>query len=117
MENKKFNYIEFKMDIVNNELMFLERYLNTKSNEIKVNDLKLIKSTINKLHSILIKSEEQYEKVVNEKDNKTDNKTDRDNNTEIQKLETTKLDIDICKDVSKYNTVMINKVYQINYII
>jgi len=113
MENKKFNYIEFKMDIVNNELMFLERYLTTKSNEIKVNDLKLIKSTITKLQSILIKSEEQFDKDDNEKDIKID----KDNNSEIQKPETTKLDIDICKDVSKYNTEMTNRVYQINYII
>jgi len=102
MENKKFNYIEFKMDIVNNELMFLERYLTTKSDKIKVNDIELIKSTITKLQSILIKCEEQC---------------DKDNNSDIQKPETTKLDIDICKDVSKYNTKLINRVYQINYII
>ena len=102
MENKKFNYIEFKMDIVNNELMFLERYLTTKLDKIKVNDIELIKSTITKLQSILIKCEEQC---------------DKDNNSEIQKPETTKLDIDICKDVSKYNTEMTNRVYQINYII
>jgi len=102
MENKKFNYIEFKMDIVNNELMFLERYLTTKLDKIKVNDIELIKLTITKLQSILIKCEEQC---------------DKDDNSDIQKPETIKLDIDICKDVSKYNTELINRVYQINYII
>jgi hypothetical protein len=102
MENKKFNYIEFKMDIVNNELMFLERYLTTKSDKIKVKDIELIKSTITKLQSILIKCEEQC---------------DKDDNSDIQKPEAAKLDIDICKDVSKYNTELINRVYQINYII
>jgi len=27
MENKRFNYVEFKLEIINNELQFLEKYL------------------------------------------------------------------------------------------
>jgi hypothetical protein len=110
MENKKFNYIEFKMDIVNNELMFLERYLTTKSDKIKVNDIKLIKSTITKLQSILIKCEEQYVKkeIRNHKEENINHK---------EETETVKLTINTHEDILKYNTDLVNKIYQINYII
>jgi len=110
MKDKKFNYIEFKIDIVNNELMFLERYLTTKSDKIKVNNIELIKSTITKLQSILTKSEEQCEKDDNETDKK-------ENISYKEETETIKLTINTHEDILKYNTDLVNKIYQINYII
>ena len=114
MEDKKFNYIEFKIDIINNELIFLEKYLSTESDRIMLNDIKLIKSTITKLQSILIKSEEGKREREKEKNEKEKNENEKNNK---QESKTIKLTIDTHEDILKYNTDLINKVSQINYII
>ena len=106
MENKKFNYIEFKIDLLNNELDFLEKYLSTYSNNLEDNDFKMIESKLSKLHEKLNILEKKYiltkSQTCLEKETKTE--------TEIRFFKEG-------DDIKKYNEDIAYKVSQINFII
>lgn len=64
MENKRFNYVEFKLEIINNELQFLEKYLlEKKRGENKGENKGVRDDTIN------IQLEQLIEKIRNIKYN------------------------------------------------
>jgi hypothetical protein len=103
MENKRFNYIEFKIDVINNELKFLENYLLTHIDTIDQNSLTNLKekltNLINKLTQI-----EQNNSGVKERSKK-----------EVETVDKEVLVKEI--DILKYNENLVHKVSQINYII
>jgi dsRNA-specific ribonuclease len=98
MENKRFNYIEFKIDVINNELKFLENYLLTHIDKIDQNSLTNLKEKLTNLINKLTQMEQNYSVV------KEDGK---------KEVETVVKEIDILK----YNEDLVHKVSQINYII
>jgi len=96
MENKKFNYIEFKIDVINNELTFLENYLLTHIDIIDQNSLTIIKEKLTNLINKLTQIEQNNSGVK-----------------ERSKKEVVVKEI----DTLKYNHELVHKMSQINYII
>jgi hypothetical protein len=111
MENKRFNYIEFKIDVINNELTFLENYLLTHIDIIDQNSLTIIKEKLTNLINKLTQIEQNYSGVKDEKDEK-DEKEKKDEVKEELK-DTSNPSI----DTIKYNHELVHKMSQINYII
>lgn len=103
MENKKFNYIEFKIDVINNELKFLENYLLTHIDIIDQNSLTIIKEKLTNLINKLTQIEQNYS-VVKEGSKK-----------EVETVDKEVLVKEI--DILKHNEDLVYKVSQINYII
>ena len=102
MENKKFDYIKFKVDIINNELSFLEDYLLANTDKINVNSLTNLKEKLVILADRLAKIEENY--------------------STVEKSEEKKKEKDITlftqpTDILEYNRNIIKQIYEINYII
>ena len=111
MENKSFDYIEFKVDIISNELNFLEKYLLANIDKINDNSLTNLKEKIFILTNKLTKIQENY-LVVKSKSVKDDEvKDDEVKDDEVKNESKPSI------NVLEYNHEMVNKVYQINYII
>lgn len=114
MENKRFNYIEFKIDVINNELKFLENYLLTHIDTIDQNSLTNLKEKLTNLINKLTQMEKNNsgEKEGGKKEVETMVK---------EKVEEVKEDLKDASNPSinilKYNHEIVHKMYQINYII
>jgi hypothetical protein len=102
MEKKRFNYIEFKIDIINNELIFLENYLLSNIDRIDENSWINIKKKLAILNDKLTQMEKNNSEVKEEKEEVKEELKD----TSIPSI-----------DTLKYNRELVHKMSQINFII
>jgi hypothetical protein len=103
MENKRFNYIEFKIDVINNELTFLEDYLLTHIDTIDQNSLTIIKEKLTNLINKLTQMEKNNSGVK------------EGGKKEVETVDKEVLVKEI--DILKYNEDLVHKMSQINFII
>jgi hypothetical protein len=108
MENMRFNYIEFKIDVINNELTFLENYLLTHINIIDQNSLTIIKEKLTNLINKLTQIEQNNSGVKDQEDEKK-----KKDEVKEELKDTSNPSINILK----YNEDLVHKMSQINYII
>jgi len=108
MENKKFNYIEFKIDVINNELKFLENYLLTHIDTIDQNSLTNLKKKLTNLINKLTQIEQNYSVVKDQEDEKK-----KKDEVKEELKDTSNPSIKILK----YKEDLVHKMSQINYII
>ena len=102
MEKKRFNYIEFKIDVINNELTFLENYLLTHIDTIDQNSWINIKKKLAILNDKLTKIEKNNSEVKEVKEEVKEELKDTSNPS---------------IDTLKYNRELVHKMSQINFII
>jgi hypothetical protein len=124
MENKRFNYIEFKIDIINNELTFLEDYLLTNVNKLDENSLTNIKEKLTNLINKLTQVEQNYSVVKEKKEDIKEEIVKVKEATDVKEAIDVKeamAEVKDCSkpsiDILKYNEDIVYKVSQINYII
>jgi hypothetical protein len=109
MEKKRFNYIEFKIDVINNELTFLENYLLTHIDTIDQNSWINIKKKLAILNDKLTKIEKNNSEVKEVKEEVKEVKEE----VKEELKDTSNPSI----DTLKYNRELVHKMSQINFII
>jgi hypothetical protein len=114
MVNKRFNYIEFKISLINNEVNYLENYIISNSNKLDEKDVLIIRAKLSKLTDVLDDLEKTYLSINDKKVKDLENPVFfKPHNDILNFKDACSNDLNYIKQIDE----MAYKVSQINYII